>query len=98
MKMNRREFVAKRREMANKPIEELIETLSSGNLQIRFLAEMCLRDATSTWLDFQPASSPEEREKSIERWREWLKEREGKFKKRLKRSKSGKVKEWKSKW
>jgi hypothetical protein len=27
----------------------------------------------------------EEREKAIEEWREWLKEREGKFKKRLKR-------------
>jgi trimethylamine:corrinoid methyltransferase-like protein len=37
-------------------------------------------------LSFKPAGSPEEREKAIEEWREWLKERERKFKKRLKRS------------
>jgi hypothetical protein len=59
--------------------------LSSEDLQTRFFAEMCLRDATSTWLNFQPASSPQEREKAIEEWRAWLKEREGKFKKRLNR-------------
>jgi len=35
-------------------------------------------------LNFQPASSPGEREKAIEEWREWLKAREGKFKKRFK--------------
>lgn len=46
--MNRREFVERRREMARKTIEELIETLSSDDLQTRFFAEMCLRDATST--------------------------------------------------
>jgi hypothetical protein len=45
--MNRREFIEKRREMSQKSIEELIETLSSNDLQTRFLAEMCLRDATS---------------------------------------------------
>jgi hypothetical protein len=38
-------------------------------------------------LNFKPASSREEREKAIIEWREWLKEREGKFKKRLKREK-----------
>jgi hypothetical protein len=36
-------------------------------------------------LDFRPASSPGERRKAIENWRLWLGEREGKFKKRLKR-------------
>jgi hypothetical protein len=34
--------------MAETPIPELIELLSSVDLQTRFLAEMCLRDATST--------------------------------------------------
>lgn len=46
--MNRKEFIEKRREMSQKSIEELIETLSSEDLQTRFFAEMCLRDATST--------------------------------------------------
>ena len=46
--MNRHEYAAKCREMARKPIEELIETLAGEDLQTRFLAEMCLRDATST--------------------------------------------------
>lgn len=45
--MKRKEFAEKRREMARKSIDELIETLSSENLQTRFFAEMCLRDATS---------------------------------------------------
>jgi len=38
-------------------------------------------------LNFKPASSQGEREKAIEEWREWLKEREGKFKKRFKKVK-----------
>jgi hypothetical protein len=46
--MKREEFASKRRRMAEKSIEELIEMLSSADLQTRFLAEMCLRDATST--------------------------------------------------
>jgi len=46
--MNRKEFVRKRREMAEKSIDELVELLASEDLQTRFLAEMCLRDATST--------------------------------------------------
>jgi len=46
--MNRREFAKKRREMAKNSIDELLELLSSENLETRFLAEMCLRDATST--------------------------------------------------
>ncbi len=44
--MNRKEFVEKRREMAQKSIDELIELLSAEDLQTRFFAEMCLRDAT----------------------------------------------------
>jgi hypothetical protein len=46
--MNRQQFVKKRRETAAKSIEELIELLSSNDLQTRFFAEMCLQDATST--------------------------------------------------
>lgn len=46
--MNRKEYAEKRLEMSGKSIEELIETLSSDDLQTRFFAEMCLRDATST--------------------------------------------------
>lgn len=46
--MNRAEFIEKRREMSQKSIEELIDTLASEDLQVRFFAEMCLRDATST--------------------------------------------------
>lgn len=34
--------------MARKSIEELIKLLGSEDLQTRFFAEMCLRDATST--------------------------------------------------
>ncbi len=46
--MNRREFAERRGAMARKSIEKLIEALSSDDLQTRFLAEMCLRDATNT--------------------------------------------------
>ena len=46
--MNREEFAALRREMRAHSIDELLELLSSEDLQTRFLAEMCLRDATST--------------------------------------------------
>jgi hypothetical protein len=45
--MDRKEFAELRRKMSRKSIEELIETLSSEDLQTRFFAEMCLRDATS---------------------------------------------------
>lgn len=34
--------------MAEKSIDELIDALASDDLETRFLAEMCLRDATST--------------------------------------------------
>lgn len=43
--MNRKEYIERRREMARNSIDELIELLSSRDLQTRFLAEMCLRDA-----------------------------------------------------
>jgi hypothetical protein len=46
--MNRKEFSAARRAMAARSIDELLELLGSADLQTRFLAEMCLRDATST--------------------------------------------------
>lgn len=46
--MNRKEFAQKRREMAEHSIDELLDLLSSDELETRFLAEMCLRDATST--------------------------------------------------
>ncbi len=46
--MNKVEFSSKRKEFAEKTIDELIELLSSENLQTRFFAEMCLRDATNT--------------------------------------------------
>ncbi|MEZ5429551.1 MAG: hypothetical protein R2747_25120 [Pyrinomonadaceae bacterium] len=46
--MNREEFAEKRRRMADRSIDELIELLESETLETRFLAEMCLRDATST--------------------------------------------------
>ena len=45
--MNRKEFAAKRRSMAEHSIDELLELLASDDLETRFLAEMCLRDATS---------------------------------------------------
>ncbi|HSK73997.1 MAG TPA: hypothetical protein VK892_20020 [Pyrinomonadaceae bacterium] len=45
--MNPKEFIKKRREMAQHSINELIDLLSSEDLQTRFFAEMCLRDATS---------------------------------------------------
>jgi hypothetical protein len=46
--MNRREFAEKRAAMAESSIDELIDLLSSDDLQTRFFAEMCLRDATGT--------------------------------------------------
>ncbi|HEX8370020.1 MAG TPA: hypothetical protein VF604_15845 [Pyrinomonadaceae bacterium] len=46
--MNRKEFAERRRATARNSIDELIDLLSSEDLQTRFFAEMCLRDATST--------------------------------------------------
>ncbi|HEX8707160.1 MAG TPA: hypothetical protein VF723_02775 [Pyrinomonadaceae bacterium] len=42
------EFRAARRGLAQLTIPELIELLRSEELKTRFLAEMCLREATST--------------------------------------------------
>ncbi|NMO20993.1 hypothetical protein HPC49_03075 [Pyxidicoccus fallax] len=41
-------FAREREEMARHTIPELIELLESEDLRTRFLAEMVLRDATST--------------------------------------------------
>ena len=46
--MNRKEFTEKRRAMSEKSIPELIDLLENKILETRFLAEMCLRDATNT--------------------------------------------------
>jgi len=46
--MDRKKFAEKRREIAKNSIDELVDLLSSEDLQTRFFAEMCLRDATST--------------------------------------------------
>lgn len=45
--MNRREYAVLRKSFAEKTIDELIDLLASEDLQTRFFAEMCLRDATS---------------------------------------------------
>lgn len=50
--MNRSDFAKKRKEFDEKTIDELIELLSADDLQTRFFAEMCLRDATSV-IEFQ---------------------------------------------
>ena len=83
--MNKFEYSKLRKKFAENSIDELLQLLSAEDWQTRFFAEMCLRDATSTWLNFKPASSRAERKKAIEEWRDWLREREGKFKKKLKR-------------
>jgi hypothetical protein len=46
--VNRDDFAEMRRAFAEKPVEELIRLLESDELRTRFLAEMCLRDATGT--------------------------------------------------
>ena len=46
--MQREDFAVARNALSRLSIPELIELLSSGELRTRFLAEMCLRDATST--------------------------------------------------
>jgi hypothetical protein len=44
----RKAFAAARARFARLPIPQLIDLLSSDDLRTRFLAEMCLRDATNT--------------------------------------------------
>ena len=46
--MNREAFVERRRRVAGRPTEELLDLLESEDLATRFIAEMCLRDATGT--------------------------------------------------
>lgn len=46
--MLREEFKELRARMSRLSIPELIEMLGSPSLRTRFLAEMCLRDATNT--------------------------------------------------
>ncbi|HYY58833.1 MAG TPA: hypothetical protein VE842_15990 [Pyrinomonadaceae bacterium] len=46
--MRREEFAHARASFGAHSIPELIELLASADLRTRFLAEMCLRDATST--------------------------------------------------
>ena len=47
-RINQEEYLTFRERLAELSIPELINLLSSDNLRTRFLAEMCLRDATST--------------------------------------------------
>jgi hypothetical protein len=44
----RKPFAADRARFARLSVPQLIELLSSDDLRTRFLAEMCLRDATNT--------------------------------------------------
>ena len=44
----RERFAAERARMSRNTIPRLIELLESADLRTRFLAEMCLRDATGT--------------------------------------------------
>jgi hypothetical protein len=46
--MQAEDYTASRARMAERSIPELIELLASPDLRTRFLAEMCLRDATQT--------------------------------------------------
>jgi hypothetical protein len=46
--MNRKEFIEKRGTLSERSIPELIDLLRSDDLQTRFFAEMCLREATNT--------------------------------------------------
>ena len=47
-RMTRTEFAVERVRTARRAIPELIELLESEDLRTRFIAEMCLRDATNT--------------------------------------------------
>ena len=46
--MTRTEFAAERARFQRRAIPELLELLESEDLRTRFVAEMCLRDATNT--------------------------------------------------
>ena len=47
-RMTQAEFAAERAGCRRRTIPELIELLESEDLRTRFVAEMCLRDATNT--------------------------------------------------
>ena len=42
------DYSADRKAFTEKSVEELLQLLESDDLRTRFLAEMCLRDATGT--------------------------------------------------
>jgi hypothetical protein len=46
--VKRDKFAELRKAFAEKSVEELLALLESENLATRFIAEMCLRDATGT--------------------------------------------------
>jgi len=46
--MKREEFAELRRSFSERSVPELLELLESEELKTRFVAEMCLRDATGT--------------------------------------------------
>ncbi len=46
--MTQTEFAAARARLSRRTIPELIRLLESEDLGTRFIAEMCLRDATNT--------------------------------------------------
>ena len=45
---SREEYAAARQHVAREPVPRLIELLASPSLRVRFLAEMCLREAADT--------------------------------------------------
>jgi len=47
-RLSREKFAQERTRMARRGIPELIDLLTSEDLRTRFVAEMCLRDATNT--------------------------------------------------
>lgn len=46
--MKKQEYSEIRKEFSQLSIDELLPLLESDVLRVRFIAEMCLRDATST--------------------------------------------------
>ena len=46
--MNREEFAELRKRLSRATADELLRLLESEDLATRFVAEMCLRDATGT--------------------------------------------------
>lgn len=48
MNESKRDYRERRLALASLPVDTLLKLLQSDDLQTRFLAEMCLRDATGT--------------------------------------------------